>query len=119
MLVQEPADHTRPHRSPTRRSPAVLALLTLVAVTVLVLRHDYWFWNTPYPLLFGFLPVALWWQGMVSLLAALMMWMMVRFAWPQELEDDAEAAENHRLAAHRAGNVVPSTDSSHDAAKGP
>jgi hypothetical protein len=75
-----------------------IALLTIVAVVVIVLRHDYWNWDTPYPLLFGFLPVGLWWQGMVSVLACVMMWLMVRFAWPQELEDevlDEEARGKH------------------------
>ena len=71
-----------------------IALLALVAIGVLVLRHDYWNWDTPYPLLFGFLPVGLWWQGLVSLLACGMMWLMVRFAWPQELEDEALRAKH-------------------------
>jgi hypothetical protein len=73
-----------------------IALLTIVAIVVFVLRHDYWNWDTPYPLLFGFLPVGLWWQGLVSLLACVMMWLMVRFAWPQELEDEALRAESTR-----------------------
>ena len=91
MLVQEPADsQPRPSSPPRRRSGAILFLLTLAAATVLVLRHDYWFWDTPYPLLFGFLPVGLWWQGLVSILAAVLMALMVRFAWPQELEDEIE-----------------------------
>jgi len=97
MLVQEPAEsEPRPSRPPRRRSASILLLLALAAVIVLVLRHDYWFWDTPYPLLFGFLPVGLWWQGMVSILAAVLMAMMVRFAWPAELEDDALAAEQKR-----------------------
>jgi len=98
MLVQEPASsEPRPPSSRRRpRSGAVLVLLTLAAVTVLVLRHDYWFWDTPYPLLFGFLPVGLWWQGLVSILAAVLMALVVRFAWPQELEDEALDAEEHR-----------------------
>jgi len=72
-------------------------LLTVVAVIVIILRHDYWNWNTPHPLLFGFLPAGLWWQAMVSILACAMMWMMVRFAWPGELEDEALKGESRRL----------------------
>ena len=49
-------------------------------------------------LLFGFLPVALWWQALVSLLAAGLMALMVRFAWPFDLEDEALEAEHRRLA---------------------
>ena len=97
MLVQEPSGgESRPSAPRRRRSRSVLVLLALAAVAVLILRHDYWFWDTPYPLLFGFLPVGLWWQGLVSILAAVLMALMVRFAWPQELEDEAIAAEQKR-----------------------
>ena len=96
MLVQQPDDSApRPPARP--RTPAVIFMLTLVALIVITLRHDYWFWDTPYPLLFGFLPVGLWWQGLMSILAAGMMWMMVHFAWPQELEDEAIELEKKRM----------------------
>jgi hypothetical protein len=66
------------------------AALILVVLTVLALRHDYWWWDDAHPLLFGFLPVGLWWQAVVTLLAAGMMWMLVKFAWPGHLEEEAE-----------------------------
>ena len=91
MRTSEPLDPREGRKRPARpRTPGVIALLALVAIAVIVLRHDYWNWDTPYPLLFGFLPVGLWWQAMVSILACVMMWMMVRFAWPGELEEKAE-----------------------------
>ena len=74
-------------------------MLIGVLILVLVLRHDFWNWDTPGYLLFGFLPVGLWWQGMVSICACLMMWLMVTFAWPGELEVDAIESERRRLAA--------------------
>ena len=95
MLVSQPQS-SEPSSPGRKRTPGVIALLAVVAVVVIVLRHDYWNWDTPYPLLFGILPVGLWWQGLVSLLAAGMMWLMVRFAWPAELEDEALAAEQKR-----------------------
>ena len=97
MLTSEPLD-PGPRRPPRRRSPGTLALLTLAALIVLVLRHDYWNWDTPHPLLFGFLPVGLWWQALVSLLACGLMWLLVRFAWPQQLEDAALEVESRRAA---------------------
>jgi hypothetical protein len=99
MLVEQDSGREREAgaSAPARpRSRAVLTLLALAAVGVWVLRHDYWNWDTPYPLLFGFLPVGLWWQGLVSILAAVLMWMMVRFAWPGEVEEEAIAAERAR-----------------------
>ena len=73
-------------RAHNRPSLASIAFLLLFVLTVLFLRNDYWNWNTPGYLLFGFLPVGLWWQGLISILAAAMMWLMVRFAWPAHLE---------------------------------
>ena len=74
-------------------------MLIAVLILVLALRHDFWNWDTPGYLLFGFLPVGLWWQGMVSICATLMMWLMVTFAWPGDLEVDAIECERRRLAA--------------------
>jgi len=98
MLVQEQSDSQSP-APVTHRTPANLATLTFVAIVVIVLRHDYWNWDTPYPLLFGFLPVGLWWQGLVSLLASGMMWLMVRFAWPGELENEVQQ-KDERVEDH-------------------
>jgi hypothetical protein len=100
MLVQEPSrDGPRSTvTTPARpRSRASYAFLTLAAIAVLVMRHDYWFWDTPYPLMFGCLPVALWWQAVVSLSACVLMWLMVRLAWPQELEDEALQMEQRQV----------------------
>ena len=110
MLVQEPGSQSRPSAPPRRRSGAILFLLSLAAVAVWVLRHDYWFWDTPYPLLFGFLPVGLWWQGLVSILAAVLMALLVRFAWPAELENEALAAEDHRADGDHA--TAPASEGS-------
>jgi len=72
-----------------RTRPAIAALLTLIFLLVLFLRHDYWNWDTPGYLLFGFLPVGLWWQALVTILASVMMWLMVTLAWPSHLEGPA------------------------------
>ena len=108
MLVQEPSrDGPSAAATPARpRSRAAYPFLILAAVIVLIMRHDYWNWDTPYPLLFGCLPVALWWQAVVSLSACALMWLMVRFAWPQELEHVALETEHRRAGdgpAHVSG----------------
>ena len=112
MLVQEPARSGPPTSAiPARpRSRATYVLLAFAAVIVLVMRHDYWNWDTPYPLLFGSLPVALWWQALVSLSACALMWLMVRLAWPQELEDAAFEADQRVGSA--SGDGVTGRDSS-------
>ena len=61
-------------------------LLFFLVCGILVLRHDFWNWHRAEPILW-FLPVGLWWQVMVTLLASLTMWLLVRFAWPKHLEN--------------------------------
>jgi len=74
-----------------RRSPIVAALLTFIFLVVIFLRHDFWNWDTPGHLLFGFLPIGLWWQALVTILASIMMWLMVTLAWPSHLEESTPA----------------------------
>ena len=74
----------------TRKRPAIAAFLTLIFLLVLFLRHDYWNWDIRGYLLFGVLPIGLWWQGLVTILASVMMWLMVTLAWPTHLEEQAK-----------------------------
>ncbi|MDX2152270.1 MAG: hypothetical protein SFV54_16150 [Bryobacteraceae bacterium] len=70
-------------------------LLLLVGVVVLyVLHQDYWFWRTARPLVFGFLPVGLFYHAVYCLAAAGLMWLLIRYAWPAYLEEDVEHREN-------------------------
>lgn len=64
------------------------AALVLAVVTVYVLHQDIWFWRTARPLVFGFIPVGLFYHACYSVLAAGLMAVLVRFAWPSHLEDD-------------------------------
>jgi hypothetical protein len=75
----------------SRRPPIVAALLTFIFLVVLFLRHDYWNWDKPGYLLLGFLPVGLWWQALVTILASVMMWLMVTLAWPSHLEQETSS----------------------------
>lgn len=79
-----------------RTSPAAVALLSAMVAGLLVMRNDFWQWDEPGYLLFGALPVGLWWQALATLLASVTMALMVRFAWPAKLEDEATAAAEQR-----------------------
>lgn len=68
-----------------RRLVKTLALLALV-VGMYVLHQDFWNWRRIEPLVFGFLPVGLAYHAAYSILAAGMMAVLVRFAWPKHLE---------------------------------
>ena len=62
-------------------------LLVLVVAAVYLVHQDFWNWTRVEPLLFGFLPVGLWYHAAYSLLASALMWLLVKFAWPKSLEE--------------------------------
>lgn len=68
-------------------------LLAGAAAALWLLHQDFWFWNAARPLVFGFLPVGLFYHAAYSLAAAALMWALVRFAWPAQLEAGAEPGE--------------------------
>jgi uncharacterized protein DUF3311 len=65
-------------------------LLVIAVIVVYVLHQDFWNWRTAYPLVFGFVPIGLFYQGCYSIVAALLMWLLVKFAWPAHLEREIE-----------------------------
>ena len=65
-------------------------LLVIAVITLYFLHQDFWFWRTAHPLVFGFVPIGLFYQGCFSVAAALLMWLLVKFAWPQHLEQEIE-----------------------------
>ena len=67
-------------------------ILLVVAVAALyVLHQDIWFWRSSY-LVFGFIPIGLFYHACFSGAAALLMWLLVTFAWPSHLEQEVEEA---------------------------
>jgi hypothetical protein len=65
-------------------------LLVIAVIVVYVLHQDFWNWRTAHPIVFGFVPIGLFYQGCFSVLAALLMWALVKFAWPAHLEHEIE-----------------------------
>jgi hypothetical protein len=70
----------------------VKLLLGLAVLVLYVLHQDIWFWRTSRPLVFGFLPVGLAYHAAFCVAASLVMALLVRYAWPAELEAEAEGA---------------------------
>ena len=67
----------------------------LVAVLA-VLHYDFWYWDDR-TLVFDFLPIGLAYHALISILAGLVWFLAIRFAWPAELEawaDEREASED-------------------------
>ena len=65
-------------------------LLVVATVALYLLHQDFWYWRTAHPLVFGFVPIGLFYQAGFSVAAALLMWLLVKFAWPTHLEEEIE-----------------------------
>ena len=65
-----------------------IASLPLVIVTLVVyaLHQDFWFWRVARPLVFGFLPIGLFYHAAYTLASSGLMWLLVRRHWPSHLE---------------------------------
>lgn len=65
-------------------------LLVVAVATLYVLHQDIWFWRTARPFVFGFVPIGLFYQACFSGAASLLMWLLVKHAWPSHLEEEVE-----------------------------
>ena len=77
-------------------------LLVLTVAALYVLHQDFWFWRTArltIPSLgidvvpFRVIPVGLFYHACFSVAASLLMWLLVRHAWPHHIERDVEGTE--------------------------
>jgi len=65
-------------------------LLALTVVALIILHQDFWYWTTADPLVLGFLPIGLFYHACYTLAVALLMWVLVKTAWPAHLEAAAD-----------------------------
>jgi hypothetical protein len=80
------------------------ALLVIMVGALYILHQDFWFWRTANPLVFGFLPIGLFYHACYTVVVALVMWLLVKQAWPSALEEGAGEGETGRrgeVAPHR------------------
>lgn len=66
------------------------ALLVAAVLVLYVLHQDVWLWRSARPLVFGSLPVGLFYHACFSLAASGLMWVLVTFAWPASIEEEAQ-----------------------------
>ena len=67
-------------------------------VLLAVLHQDFWNWARATPLAFGFLPLGLTYHVVYALACAGLMGLLVRFAWPTELESAAPETPEAKCA---------------------
>ena len=63
------------------------ALLLIIVGALYVLHQDFWFWRSARPLVFGFLPIGLFYHACYTVATAIVMWLLVKHAWPSHLEE--------------------------------
>jgi len=68
-------------------------LLFAMIAAVYLLHQDLWNWKKYEPLIFGFLPIGLAYHAGYSILAAITMAVLVRFAWPAHLDAEEKDPE--------------------------
>jgi hypothetical protein len=57
-----------------------------MVLAVFLLHQDGWNWQNAEPLVFGFLPAGLAYHAAYAVLAAILMAVLVKFAWPADLD---------------------------------
>ena len=60
-----------------------------LVVLMIVLHQDFWFWLDS-RLVFGFLPVGLFYHVCYSILAACVLALLIKLVWPHELDEHEE-----------------------------
>ena len=66
-----------------------LSILLLLFVYY-ALHQDFWNWSVARPLVFGFIPIGLFYHVLYAAGAAVLMAFLVKWAWPVGLEEWAE-----------------------------
>ena len=64
---------------------------TFIAVLGVV-HYDFWFWSDD-SLVFGFMPIGLFYQALISLFAGVAWALVVKHAWPTWVEEWASASD--------------------------
>jgi hypothetical protein len=65
------------------RAAAALVVILFVA------HQDVWFWRDARPLVFGFLPIGLFYHAAFTVACAVALGFLVKLAWPAHLEEAA------------------------------
>lgn len=59
---------------------------SLLLALLYVLHQDVWFWHDARPLVFGFLPIGLFYHVVFTVTCAFAMALLVKLTWPAHLE---------------------------------
>lgn len=63
------------------------SMLIPLSAAVYLLHQDFWLWRSVRPLVAGYIPVGLAYHIAYMFLASGLMWLLVRYAWPEDRKD--------------------------------
>ena len=66
-------------------------IITILVITLIVLHQDNWFWNND-KLVFGMLPITLFYHLCISIAASCVWFLATKIAWPVETIEQVKAA---------------------------
>ena len=64
------------------------AAAVIIVAALYVLHQDLWFWGVARPLVFGVLPIGLFYHVAYTLVTSLLLWVLVRMLWPWHLDTE-------------------------------
>lgn len=62
----------------------------VVVAALYALHQDVWFWRAARPLVFGFLPIGLFYHAAYTIAVPVVLWWLVRRHWPAHLDAAGE-----------------------------
>ncbi len=69
------------------------ATVLIVFIILMVLHQDFWNWDNS-DLVFGIMPVGLAYHAAYSIVVAIFWALVIRFAWPKDIEEWAEGNDS-------------------------
>jgi hypothetical protein len=64
-----------------------------MVIAFYALHQDQWFWSAARPLVFGFLPIGLFYHTAYMAASSIVLWTLVSFLWPSHLEKTPKTHE--------------------------
>lgn len=76
-------------------------LIWSIVVLLVILHQDIWFWNDD-TLVFGFMPIGLFYHACLSVAASITWFLAIQFCWPIDTDFDTESAHHSAASAEGA-----------------
>ena len=72
-------------------------IVIALVILLLILHQDFWWWDSIDPLVFGFIPIGLAYHAGISIAAAIVWALAMKYCWPV----DVDIREGEKLAEQR------------------